>query len=207
MKKDLTHLTLVIDTSGSMASIKNDAIGGVNSLLEKQKNEIGNCTVSIIEFNNKTKDVITNKDIKSVPVYNMNPGGGTAMLDGIGYAINSTGSYLTSLKEEDRPSLVVVAIITDGEENSSREFNYEKIKEMVEHQKSVYNWQFTFLCTDQSVLDKANNLGLDGLVYSVDKSQNIYKSISGNISRMRSQTINGDQVMSFYSQEEKESVV
>ena len=84
----------------------------------------------------------------------------TALLDAVGRAINETGERLAKMNEQDRPGLVIFVIMTDGLENSSREFTKSQVKEMIEEQQSKYNWHFTFLGADQDAFAEAGGLGI-----------------------------------------------
>lgn len=206
MRQDFTHLTLVIDNSGSMFRIKYDAENGVNNLIANQKEKNGKCELSLFEFNSQVRHKIQNLDINTIGKYQMETKGSTAMLDAIGTAINTTGEYLSSLAEHDRPALVIVAIITDGEENSSRKFISSEIKRLIKQQRNVYNWQFTFLCTEEAVLDKAIDLGFEigaSVVYNKSKSNEAYKMMDENINRMRSCSMMGQSVENYYTKEER----
>lgn len=185
MKK--THITLVVDRSGSIQTILNDFQGGLNKFLEDQKNLGGECTLTLIDFDTEYQKVYSG-DIKDVPSYQVIPRGMTALRDAVGRAINETGEFLNNMPESDRPELVLMAIITDGKENSSREFSIEKIKEMVEHQKTKYNWVFDFLCADEQTV-------MDGLAFGFNssasydptiKSANAYSNLSMKTCVMRS---------------------
>ena len=125
------------------------------------------------------------------------PRGGTALLDAIGRAINETGARLAKMKEADRPGLVVFVVMTDGQENSSREFNLAKIREMIEHQQTAYNWQFTFLGADENAFAEAAAMGMapgGHGVYSKRKVGAAFGHASNKVKRMRSQASKGQKV-------------
>lgn len=137
MKENLTELVFILDRSGSMSGLETDTIGGFNSMLEKQKKESGEAFVTTVLFDDKYELLHDRYDIKGVNLLTEKEyyvRGSTALLDAIGITINNIGKALSNTNEEDRPGKVLFVIITDGMENSSREFSYEKVKEMVEHQ-------------------------------------------------------------------------
>lgn len=177
-----TSITVILDKSGSMSSIKTDTIGGYNSFIEEQKKLPGECLVSLVQFNHSVDFTYSSKPIQELSVGlqqdQYNPSGYTALLDAIGKAISEKGSELANLKEEDRPGRVMFVIITDGDENSSRFFTVEKIKEMIKHQTEVYSWDFTFLGANIDTFSTATSMGI-----STDKSLSFSSTKKGGASR------------------------
>ena len=145
MRSDLTDITLVVDRSGSMEKIREDAEGGVNTFIQEQAKHPGEALLTLVQFDTEYEFVHRGMPIKQVPPYTLVPRGNTALLDAVGRAINETGERLAKMAEEDRPGLVVFVITTDGLENSSKEFSKAQIKELIERQQSAYKWQFIFL--------------------------------------------------------------
>ena len=144
--KNLTDITFVLDRSGSMASMVTDVIGGWKTFVAKQKAEVGDCTLSLVQFDTIYETVFAGVPIQNVsPSLDFMPRGGTALRDAIGRTINDVGARLRALPDKERPQNVIIAIMTDGEENSSHEFTQAQIKSMVEHQTNKYGWQFLFL--------------------------------------------------------------
>lgn len=144
-KNNNTDIVICLDVSGSMTSIKNDMSGSLKSFLDDQKKLDGRCNVSLITFNQSANVIFEGYDIHETNEIPLNPSGGTALYDGIALAINTTANRLKGIPEPDQPSLVTIIIITDGEENASRNFNKENIKNLIKHQESNYNWQFLFM--------------------------------------------------------------
>ena len=145
MRTDLTDITLVVDRSGSMDAIQGDAEGGVNTFITEQAKEPGEALLTLVQFDTEYEFLHKGVPIGEVPRYELHPRGATALLDAVGRAINETGERLAAMKEQDRPGLVIFVVMTDGLENSSKEFTKAQIKEMIERQQHDYNWQFTFL--------------------------------------------------------------
>lgn len=112
----------------------------------------------------------------SDPLYQYTPGGGTAMNDAIGTAINKIGKWLSEMPEEERPSKNLIVIMTDGEENSSREYSLSQIKDMIQHQTEKYNWSFVYMGMDITSIDAAENLGITSRSYTSKSSESITKS-------------------------------
>ncbi len=164
MKKGLSEIICIIDASGSMKLIENDAIGGFNSFLEEQKKLPGEATLTLIQFNTDYDVIHENKPLSEVnPIQDKDyiPMGSTALLDAVGKAIDSTGSRLAKTPEENRPEKVIVAILTDGEENASTSYDLSKINDMIRHQKEKYSWEFIFLGANQDSFSEAAKLGID----------------------------------------------
>jgi len=177
MKENLTELVFILDRSGSMSGLETDTIGGFNSMLKKQKKESGEAFVTTVLFDDKYEVLHDRYDIKGVNLLTEKEyyvRGSTALLDAIGITINNIGKALSDTKEEDRPGKVLFVIITDGMENSSREFSYEKVKKMVEHQKSKYAWDFIFLGANIDAIKTANSFGI-----SADMATNFVSDSAG----------------------------
>ena len=160
MKSDLTDITLVVDRSGSMEQVKEDAQGGVNSFIKEQAKEPGEALLTLVQFDTEYEFLHKGVPISQVPEYKLVPRGMTALLDAVGRAINETGERLSKMKEQDRPGLVIFVVMTDGLENSSKEFSKEVIKEMIKRQQEQYNWHFTFLGANQDAFAEAGSMGI-----------------------------------------------
>jgi len=147
-----------------MQAIKADAIGGFNSFLDEQLKVPGSASVTVVLFDNEYEVPVKNVDLKKVEHLNEHtfvPRGGTALLDAIGKTINEVGERLAKTNESEKPEKVLVCILTDGEENSSHEFDKCKIKNMIEHQQLIYNWGFVFLGANQDSFAQASSLGIE----------------------------------------------
>lgn len=114
-------------------------------------------------------------------LYQYSPGGCTAMNDAIATAINKIGKWLSEMPEEDRPSKNLIVIMTDGEENSSKEYTLAKVQEMIKHQTEKYDWTFVYMGMDISNAKAANSLGIANRSFST-KSSNHLMSNYANIS-------------------------
>lgn len=156
-------ITIVLDRSGSMESIKDDTIGGFNSFLEDQKETPGDDLLTLIQFDNRYEvvhDAVPLSEVKPLNGKTFVPRASTALLDAIGRAINSTGARLATMKEEDRPEQVIFVIVTDGYENASQEFSRKQVFDMIDHQTEKYSWQFVYLGANQDAIKVASNLGI-----------------------------------------------
>ena len=164
MKKGLTEIVFILDRSGSMSGLEKDTIGGFNSLIEKQKKEEGQCLVSTVLFDYDS-DVIHDR----VDIHKVNPltekeyfaRGSTGLLDAIGGAVCHIGNVHKYAREEDRPEKTLFVITTDGMENSSRQYTYSKVKQLVQRQKEKYGWEFMFLGANIDALETAESFGID----------------------------------------------
>ncbi len=178
---ELTHIEFVLDRSGSMHSIKADIEGGFDAFIADQRTHPGRCTVSLAQFDNEYETVFTARDVHDVPALDLVPRGSTAMLDAIGRSISALGSRLAALPEAERPGTVVFAIMTDGMENSSREFTYQAIKELITRQEQSYNWQFLYMGADQDAIEVGAAIGVRAdrsLTYGRGKSKEAYAASS-----------------------------
>ncbi len=163
MKKGLTELVFILDKSGSMTGLENDTIGGFNSMLAKQKEVDGECYVTTVLFNHGYDLVHDRTDIKAVsPMTDKEyrVGGSTALLDAIGRTINKIDNAQKHTAECYRAEKVMLVIITDGAENSSREYTAEKVKAIIERQKEKYAWEFIFLGANIDAVETAGRYGI-----------------------------------------------
>lgn len=163
MKTNLAEIACVVDRSGSMYSIVNDAIGGFNTFLESQKAEDGEARLTLVLFDNEYIVAHESADIKAVPPLDETtyvPRGSTALLDAIGKTIDDVGKRLSATPEDQRPGKVIVAILTDGMENASTTYSSKKIAEMIEHQRDVYDWEFVFLAANQDAIATASQISI-----------------------------------------------
>ena len=164
METKYLKIVFIIDESGSMQGSNNDVIGGFNSLIERQKKEnTGKITISLYKFNDVVSRVIDNKPaskIKNLTNEDYTPGGFTALYDAIGQAILETDKNISGLPADDRPDKVMVVIITDGQENSSKEFSAKSIKSSISTHEELLNWSFIFLGSGLDDFRDAEALGI-----------------------------------------------
>lgn len=160
-KANFIHLVFVIDQSGSMYSSVSDVVNGFKNLIDEQKKvKDGKCAVSLYTFADTCKEVYLGKDVNEVNGLDYRPLGCTAMNDGIGTAIDKVGKWLSDMDESERPSKNLVVIMTDGEENSSKEYSLERVKEMIKHQTEKYDWTFMYVGADITTAKDAKSLGI-----------------------------------------------
>lgn len=192
MQKEKTELVFIIDKSGSMAGLENDTIGGYNRLLKEQKKLKGECIVTTIFFNTRIElihDRTLLTDIATLKREEYRPGGGTALLDALGYGINKTAVMLSGTKKSERPQNIIVVIITDGEENSSREYSQQKINSLVKSREKE-GWIFQFLGANIDTFATADSLGINRkFSHSFEASEEgvnvMYSKVSNMVSSAR----------------------
>lgn len=163
MRKDYTHISILLDRSGSMNKIRQDTIGGVNSFIAAQKELPGVCTFSMAQFNQSYQDLY-----RAVPIHtvrpldetNFVPSGNTALIDAICKSIDDLGNILSLLPEYARPEKVIFVIVTDGEENCSREHKLAEAHTRINRQRSDYNWEFLFIGADQDAIQAGYQYGI-----------------------------------------------
>lgn len=193
MKKGLTELVFILDRSGSMGGLESDTIGGYNAMLEKQKSEAGEAVITTVLFDDKYEllhDRITLRGIAPITDKEYYVRGNTALLDAVGKTINKMGIVQKHTAEEERAEHVMFVITTDGMENSSREFSYEKVRKMIEHQKSKYGWEFIFLGANIDAIATAERFGISkdrAANYNADSEGTLlnYAVISETVSCLR----------------------
>jgi hypothetical protein len=209
MRRDLTDLTVVLDRSGSMHACRSDAEGGLNSFIAKQKELPGECTFTLVQFDTVYEFVHKAIPLGTVPHCSLEPRGNTALLDAVGRAIVETGERLRAMPENDRPALVVFVIVTDGQENSSREYTKARIKEMIEHQQNVYKWQFIYLGANQDAFAEAGDIGirLAGAAHYRDEAiLHAFIGAGGSLGRMRQASAVDETVYNEFTPEELEAM-
>jgi hypothetical protein len=181
---DYTHLTLLVDRSGSMGSVQADAQGGINELLTKQFGLPGKLTVTLVEFDTEIDSVVR---MATEPVaYVLEPRGMTRLLDSAGIEIKRTGADLAALDEAERPGRVLFVVVTDGQENSSTEYRFEQVRALVEEHATVYRWVFQFIGADDAAW-QGESMGMKTAKYraSGKGTRSAYKSIDDSMMAFR----------------------
>lgn len=190
MNENYTDITLVIDRSGSMASIKEEMNGAIKSFIDEQKKIDQKCTVSAYQFDDQYECMCKNVPISVLDAPKISPRNMTALYDAVGKTINETGSRLRGMPEYDRPGRVIFVIITDGMENASREFTQERVFNMVKTQRDMFNWEFLFLGANIDSYNVGASLGLKkkNIIYYATNSvgvNNMAESLSNCVTRKR----------------------
>ena len=163
MNKDLTEVVFIIDESGSMHGLEGDTVGGFNSTVDKQKKLEGECLVSTVMFNTRSRVIHDRVNIKSIEKMTDNdyrPSGSTALIDALGDSIRHIKMVHRYIREEDVPSKTMFVITTDGMENASRKYSLSEVKKMIEERKEK-GWEFVFLAANIDAAETARSYGID----------------------------------------------
>lgn len=193
-----THVTFVLDSSGSMSTIRDDTIGGFNTFLEDQRDEPGEATVTLYDFNTSVERVYRGEPVENAPTLDeetYTPGGSTALYDAIATAISETKRRIEKLPAGVRPENVIVVVLTDGMENAS-ETPQDRVRTLVEDHREEHGWEFLFIGANQDAALTATHMGIDA-DNSLDMTQNdegtraAYQSTSESIRRARREGTTG----------------
>lgn len=193
MKTNLTELVFILDKSGSMSGLESDTIGGYNAMLKKQQEEPGEAIITTVLFDDKYEllhDRINIKGVRPITDKEYFVEGSTALLDAVGKTIQKIINVQRNTSEDQRADKVMFVITTDGMENSSIEYTYERIKKMVEHQKDKYKWEFIFLGANIDAISTAARFGISAdraANYNADSigTQLNYKAVNEFVSAVR----------------------
>lgn len=170
-----TEIALVLDRSGSMGSCWPDTVGGVRHFIEEQKKDPADTYFTLCAFDNQYEildDGVPMENVAGIEGRTY-PRGSTALLDAIGNTINSIGNRVSKLDNPDDTKVIFV-IVTDGYENSSREYSTEKIRSMIQHQQDKYGWEIMYLGADHDAITEAAKYGISGpKAMSYDKSDQL----------------------------------
>ena len=188
-----TEIVFILDRSGSMAGLEADTIGGFNSLIQKQKKEAGRAVISTLLLDDKCEVLHDRKlleEIAPLTERDYYVRGCTALLDAIGGAIHHIGNVHKYARAEDRPEKTLFIITTDGMENASKQYGYEKVKRMIERQKERYGWEFLFLGANMDAISVAGRFGIAPeravRFHSDEKGTEInYRVLSETIAKVR----------------------
>ena len=189
--KERTEIVFVLDRSGSMESIRKATLEGFNGFVSNQSALPGEGHLTLVLFDTSYTVAYSGVPLKEVVPLDeasYRPGGGTALLDALGTAIDRTGQRLAALPEAQRPGKVLVVVLTDGEENSSREYSVQAVRDRIEHQRTKYAWEILFLGANQDVFLTAGNLGVKEAIAfeaSEEGTQEVYQLVSERVAALR----------------------
>ena len=203
MKKNLTEVVFILDRSGSMSGLESDTIGGFNSMLAKQKKEEGDAYITTVLFDDKIETLHDRIELGKVEPMNDSQyftRGCTALLDAIGKTVKHISDIHKYARKEDVPEKTLFIITTDGLENSSREFNYDKVKKLVSEKQKKNGWEFLFLGANIDAIEVAGKMGIareDACDYVCDEMGTAlnFSAISGVMSGVRKAKSRGEAKM------------
>ena len=187
-RSDLTHLYFLLDRSGSMQSIKSDIEGGFAAFVDEQRRASGEARATLAQFDDVYEVVYADRPVADVPPLDLQPRNMTALHDAMGRLITDAGARLDALPASQRPGTVIVAIMTDGLENASKEWTGASIKSLVSQQSNAYNWTFMYMGADQDAIEVGESLGIardHAMTYSRGKSREAMAVASGKIAKLR----------------------
>ena len=164
--KDATHITIVMDRTGSMAEVRDDAEGAVNHFLTEQKAIPGDCWLYLVDFDSdQPQRVVHDGPIAEMGTYRLEPRNSTPLIYAVGKAIDNTGERLAAIPEDERPDKIIFVIQTDGQENYSHHmrehpYTWEHVREMIKTQQEQFNWQILFLGMGPDSWGQGDRLGI-----------------------------------------------
>jgi hypothetical protein len=209
-RSDLTHLYFLLDRSGSMQSIKSDIEGGFAAFVAEQRKGAGECRATLAQFDDVYEVVYADRPVADVPPLDLQPRNMTALHDAMGRLITDAGQKLEAMKADDRPGTVIVAIMTDGLENASKEWTGPSIKALVNQQSNVFGWTFMYMGADQDAIEVGESLGIardHAVTYSRGKSRQAMAVASGKIAKMRAARVSAPAAaMEAFTDEERASL-
>ena len=193
MKNNITELVFILDRSGSMSGLEGDTIGGFNSLIEKQRGQEGECFVSVVLFDNESEvlyDRVKLADVRKMTRDDYTVRGCTALIDAIGGAIHHIGNIHKYARPEDVPEHTMFVIMTDGMENASHRYSSDRVKQMIEHEKTEYGWEFLFIGANIDAVKTAGRFGIGSnraVNYHADSRGTgvVYEAVCASIGKMR----------------------
>lgn len=193
MRKGLTEIVFILDRSGSMSGLEADTIGGFNSMIAKQKKEDGEAYVSTVLFDDQCEVLHDRVPMDKVPVMTDEEyyvSGCTALLDAVGGAIHHIANVHKYAREEDRPEKTLFVITTDGMENASKSYSYEKVQAMIKKEQEKYGWEFIFIGANIDAVQQAKRFGIRkeravNYVHDELGTEAVYRSVNKAVCAMR----------------------
>ena len=193
MRKGLTEIVFILDRSGSMSGLEADTIGGFNSMIAKQKKEDGEAYVSTVLFDDQCEVLHDRVPMDKVPVMTGEEyyvRGCTALLDAVGGAIHHIANVHKYARDEDRPEKTLFVITTDGMENASKSYSYEKVQAMIKKEQEKYGWEFIFIGANIDAVQEAKRFGIRreravNYVHDEMGTEAVYRSVSKAVCAMR----------------------
>lgn len=187
MNPNFTEIVYILDRSGSMEPLQHAAITGFNEFLQSQLDAPGEANLSLMLFDdefNKIHDRTPLQQVRELNHRTYVPRGSTALLDAIGFSIDTLVKQLSSEPEEKRPGKVIVAIYTDGYENASVHYSLTEIHQRITRQRKEFAWEFLFLAANQDAIATATQMGIDrNMASSVQLNEKGMRDSTASLSR------------------------
>lgn len=192
MKEGRTRIVIILDRSGSMASVRESTVAGFNEFLRNQRTVPGDVGVKLVQFDDQY-EVVFDKPLAEAPELNQDlfvPRGRTALFDAQGRTIVTLGEELAAMPEEERPAKVIVVTLTDGLENASRTYTLESVASLIKQQMEKYSWDFVFLGANQDAIQTAASMNIpmpSAMTYRSNPAatRNVFQAVSGYVSASR----------------------
>lgn len=177
-KEKKEYVAIILDESGSMMTNRNETLNGVNEQIQELRKTASkiNTYVSLVKFNSIVEEVFFNKPIEEVDDIKSTdyiPSGMTAMLDAIGWTVSKLRNEVN--ENEDDVSYLLV-IVSDGQENSSREYGWQSTKKMIEECDADNKWTITYMGANQDLWQISNELGINSnniTLFSTNSAANV----------------------------------
>ena len=209
--KAYTDITVLLDRSGSMQSIKEAMEAAFNTFLTEHK-AVPTTRITLIQFDDVDPQEIV---YQGVPVSYaeklvIRPRGNTPLLDAFCEAIDKTGSRLANIPESDRPDQVLFVVITDGQENASKKFQRYDVRNRVTNQKNSYKWQFVYLGANHDAIKEAQSFGIAkdwALNYTASAAgtSGMAQSLASNTVAYANQSNRGADAVAFSNEQRKQA--
>ncbi len=188
---DLTEITVLLDRSGSMHTVQRETVEGFAAFVEKQKKVKGPCRLTLHQFDTAYETVYCNRPIRRVPPLTLVPRGATALLDAMGKCIQDNGARMERLPAGAKAFRTIVVIITDGMENSSREYRREQVVALVKKYTLEHDWQLVYLGANQDAIQEAGKMGIESgaaMEYRANRAgtMNAWEACGAAVARHRS---------------------
>jgi hypothetical protein len=202
---DLTLIAALLDRTGSMSSCVAATQDGFDELINSQKRSpSGDCIVTLAQFDYHLNHdgseapipdfIYSNRPIAQVPKLILTPRGMTPLLDATGNFVTSIGESLAALPESSRPGLVICVIMTDGQENHSSEWTWDRVQALIKQQTETYKWKFMFLGANMDAVSVGARMGFTrgaSVTYNAADyggTHAVYGATAANISNLRAGT-------------------
>lgn len=157
-----SEIIYILDRSGSMQTIWDDAFNGLNQFILDQKAlEREKCYFQLTVFDNEIYDLLEMQPIDRVDILTpdmVSPRGATALLDAMGSTIETARDNQREL--DMRPDKTSVIVMTDGRENASQKYTRERVNNMVRQQRHMHGWDFIFMGADMDAFSEGLSLGI-----------------------------------------------